>query len=118
LKGARRIRTARQVRAELSRLNPEQLRVLELLALIASGGATSGSHLTADQRSALGMLAASLRGRTESMMLAHGFAIGMLRGLVRDGLATAVRGAAYYNRRAVLVNRMQITDAGRRAIES
>jgi hypothetical protein len=76
----------------------------------------AGSHLTAHQRSALGMLAASVRGRTESMMLAHGFAIGMLRGLVRDGLATAVRQPAYYNRRAILVTTMQITDAGRQAL--
>jgi hypothetical protein len=50
------------------------------------------------------------------MMLAHGFAIGMLRGLVRDGLATAVRQPAYYNRRAILVTTMQITDAGRQAL--
>jgi hypothetical protein len=72
--------------------------------------------LTDDQREALGVLAASLRGRTESMMLAHGFAIGMLRGLVRDGLATADRETAYYHRRAVLVTTMRITDAGRQAI--
>jgi hypothetical protein len=52
-------------------------------------------NLTDDQRSALGKLAASVRGRTESVMLAHGFSIGMLRGLVRDGLATAVREPAY-----------------------
>lgn len=32
-----------EVRAELSRLNPEQLLVLKQLALIASGGSTSGS---------------------------------------------------------------------------
>jgi hypothetical protein len=45
------------------------------------------------------------------------FAIGMLRGLVRDGLATALREPAYYNKRAVLVTVMQITDAGRRALD-
>jgi hypothetical protein len=68
-------------------------------------------NLTDDQRSALGILAASLRGRTESMMLAHGFAIGMLRaGRAGYGCSGA--------RRAVLVTRMQITDAGRRAIGS
>jgi hypothetical protein len=48
-------------------------------------------ELVDDQRAALGMLAASVRGRTESLMLAHGFAIEMLRGLVRDGLASASR---------------------------
>jgi hypothetical protein len=37
--------------------------------------------LVDDQRAALGILAASVRGRPESLMLAHGFAIGMLRGL-------------------------------------
>jgi hypothetical protein len=73
-------------------------------------------NLTDEQRSALGMLAASMRGRTESMMLAHGFAIGMLRGLVRDGLATADREPAYYHRRAVIVTAMRISDAGRQAI--
>jgi hypothetical protein len=73
-------------------------------------------NLADDQLAALGMLAASVRGRTESIMLAHGFAIGMLRGLVRDGLATAVREPAYYNRRAVLVTTMRITDAGRKAL--
>ena len=73
-------------------------------------------NLADDERAALGMLAASVRGRTESIMLAHGFAIGMLRGLVRDGLATAVQ-PAYYNRRAVLVTTMRITDAGRKALD-
>ena len=71
--------------------------------------------LADDQRAALGLLAASVRGRTKSLMLAHGFAIGMLHGLVRDGLATAVREPAFPNRRAVVVTVMQITDAGRRA---
>jgi hypothetical protein len=68
-----------------------------------------------DQREALGMLAASLRGRMESVMQADGFAVGMLRGLVRAGLATADRGPAYFDPRAI-VTMLQITDAGRRAI--
>jgi hypothetical protein len=69
------------------------------LGLWLRGGWYLRRNLTDDQRSALGMLAASLRGRTESTMLAHSFAIGMLRGLVRVGLAAAVREPAYYNRR-------------------
>jgi hypothetical protein len=72
--------------------------------------------LTDDQRAALKWLSASTRGRTESLMLAHGFAIDLLEGLVRDGLSTADRGVAYYNRRAVLVTTMKITDAGRKAM--
>jgi hypothetical protein len=61
--------------------------------------------LAQDQREALGMLAASLRG----------FAVGTLRSLVREGLATADRGPAYFNQRT-MVTMLQITDAGRRAI--
>jgi hypothetical protein len=61
------------------------------------------------------MLAASLRGRMESVMEAHGVAIGTLRGLVRAGLATADRGPAYFNPSAI-VTMLQITEAGRRAL--
>jgi hypothetical protein len=71
--------------------------------------------LTKDQREALGMLAACLRGRTESVMLAHGIAIDTLRGLVRAKLATADRGPAYFDPRTI-VTILQITDAGRLAI--
>jgi hypothetical protein len=71
--------------------------------------------LAQDQREALGMLAASLRGRMESVMEAHGVAAGTLRSLVREGLATAHRGPAYFNPRTT-VTMLQITDAGRRAI--
>jgi hypothetical protein len=71
--------------------------------------------LAKDQREALGMLAASLRGRMESLMQAHGFEVGTLRSLVREGLATADRGPAYFNPRST-VTILEITDAGRRAI--
>jgi hypothetical protein len=48
------------------------------------------AKLSADQRRALRLLdEAEPRGSTESIMLAHGFAIELLAGLVRDGLATA-----------------------------
>jgi hypothetical protein len=68
-----------------------------------------------DEREALGMLAASLRGRMESVMEAHGVAIGTLRGLVCAGLATADRGPAYFNPGAI-VTVLQITEAGQKAI--
>jgi hypothetical protein len=71
--------------------------------------------LAKDQREALGMLAASLHGRMESVMEAHGVAIGTLRGLVRAGLATADRGPAYFNPGAI-VTMLQITEAGQKAI--
>jgi hypothetical protein len=71
--------------------------------------------LAKDQREALGMLAASLRGRVESVMQAHGFAIGTLHGLVQEGLATADRGPTYFNPHAI-VTMLEITEAGRRAM--
>jgi len=62
------------------------------------------------------MLAGSPHGSTESIMLAHGFAIGMLRDLVRNGLATAERRTVRSGRRLIEVKWLTITDAGRRAL--
>jgi hypothetical protein len=84
------------------------------MAMPSNTGPTDGK-LAKDQREALGMLAASLRRRMESVMQAHGIAIETLRGLVRAGPATADRGPAYFDPRAI-VTMLQITDAGRRAI--
>jgi hypothetical protein len=72
--------------------------------------------LTADQREALNLLAESTRGYRESVLMAHGFTIGMLGGLVRDGLVIAEREPAYLNRRAIIVTCLRITDAGRKAL--
>jgi hypothetical protein len=47
--------------------------------------------MSAEQRRALELLAGSPHGCIESIMMAHGCAIGMLRDLVREGLATATR---------------------------
>jgi hypothetical protein len=85
------------------------------LMAMPSNACPMNRKLGHDQREALGMLAASLRGRTESVMQAHGIAIGTIRGLVRAGLAIADRGPAYFDPRAI-VTMLQITDAGRRAI--
>jgi hypothetical protein len=62
------------------------------------------------------VLAGSPHGSTESIMMAHGFAIGMLRDLVRDGLATADREIVYAGRQPIVIVRLRITDAGRRAL--
>jgi hypothetical protein len=70
-------------------------------------------EIAKDQREALGMLAACLRGRVESAMQAHGIAIETLRVLVQAGLATIDRGPAYFDPR-VIVTMLQITDAGPR----
>jgi hypothetical protein len=71
--------------------------------------------LAKDQKEALGLLAASLRGRMESVMQAHGFAVKTLHELVREGLVAADRGPAYFDPRAI-VTVLEITDAGRKAI--
>jgi hypothetical protein len=62
---------------------------------------------------ALTMLADSPHGCTESIMLAHGFAIGMLRDLVLDGLATADREKTRAGMGMITVVRLRITDAER-----
>jgi hypothetical protein len=72
--------------------------------------------IAADQRWALDMLAGSPRGVTESVMLAHGFTVGLLAGLVRDGLATAASDIVLAGKRKVQVTRVRITDAGRLAL--
>jgi hypothetical protein len=48
-------------------------------------------------------------------MEAHGATIGMLRGLVRMGLATADRRPPHFNPGAIVIM-LQITEAGHRAI--
>jgi hypothetical protein len=72
--------------------------------------------LVVDQREALNLLARSTHGYRESILLAHGFPIEMLRRLMRDGLVIAEREPAHVNRRAIVVTRVRITDAGRRAL--
>jgi hypothetical protein len=73
--------------------------------------------LPADQHEALDLLAGSARGCRESILMAHGFAIGMLHGLVRYGLVIAEREPAYLDRRAIIVTCLRITEAGRKALE-
>jgi hypothetical protein len=72
--------------------------------------------LVIDQREALNLLARSTHGYRESILLAHGFPIEMLRRLMRAGLVIAERERAYLNQGTIVVTRVRITDAGRRAI--
>jgi hypothetical protein len=74
--------------------------------------------LRAEQRRALEILAAvGLRGCDGATLLAHGFRIDMVAGLVHDGLATARCEFMRMGRRKIRVARLRITDAGRRALE-
>jgi hypothetical protein len=72
--------------------------------------------LTGDQISALEMLAGSPNGCLESEMKAKGFTIGMLGGLIRDGLATATPGIMEASGRSLGVVRLAITEKGRSMI--
>jgi hypothetical protein len=49
-------------------------------------------------------------------MMAHGCAIGVLRDLVRGGLATAAGETVVAGRRRIAVTRLRITDEGRRTL--
>jgi hypothetical protein len=68
-----------------------------------------------DQHRALRLLASPL-GVTEAIMLAHGFTVDMLGGLVLDGLITTAPETVRAGGRPVQVVRMMITAVGRRAI--
>ena len=74
-------------------------------------------HLSAEQRRALELLAASPGGYTKGRLLADGFTVDTLADLVREGLATAHRGAVRAGGRQIRVERYLTTNAGRRAIE-
>ena len=58
------------------------------------------------------------RGLTEQLFLAHGFSVEMLRGRVRAQLATVVT-EPFMARPGVtiMVERIRITDAGRKVLE-
>ena len=80
------------------------------------GGPTGPRKLARDEHEALRLLARSRDGCTQSLMMAHGFAIGILRDLVRDGLVSEERRSTIAARRAMVVTWLNITQAGRRAI--
>jgi hypothetical protein len=71
--------------------------------------------LSPEQRWALRLLADSVRGHTEAIMLAHGFTVDQLALLVRHGLATA-EPEVLAGRPPMKVVHLRITDAGRRAV--
>jgi hypothetical protein len=73
--------------------------------------------LNADRRRALALLAGSPDGRTEAVMMAHGFKLDLLVELVHDGLATARAERMRVGGREIEVTSMQITETGRRALE-
>jgi hypothetical protein len=75
-------------------------------------------RLSPEERRALELLASNPDGATEELLV-HGqsFTRRMLTGLVDAGLALARREVIKAGAGAIEVNRIMITDAGRRAIE-
>jgi hypothetical protein len=73
--------------------------------------------LTAEQRRALAMLThAGLNGASQASLMAHGFCISMIVGLVKRGLATVTREQVRAGGRLVDVGKVRITAAGRDAL--
>ena len=73
-------------------------------------------RLSPNTRRALELLASCPLGATEAVILAHGFTVTMLASLIRAGLAR--REVVTAGGKTVTVDRIAITDAGQRAIES
>jgi hypothetical protein len=75
-------------------------------------------HLSPEWHQALQLLASSPRGTTEDMLvLGHGFSRDMLAMLVLAGLATVVTEPLRTDGERRKVERVMITDAGKRALE-
>jgi hypothetical protein len=71
-----------------------------------------------EQRRALKKLAGTPRGLSEHLLIAHGFSVKLLCGLVHAQLAAVVTEPMAARRGVTtLVERIRITDAGRRALE-
>jgi hypothetical protein len=73
--------------------------------------------LTAEQRRALTMLAsAGPNGVSQALLMAHGFCVSMIAGLVKRGLATLTREKVRAGSGLVDVGNVRITAAGRDAL--
>jgi hypothetical protein len=77
----------------------------------------SRARLNPRARRALELLASNALGLTETFMLAHGFTRTMLAALVRAGLITTQREAIGAGGTRIKIARIEITAAGRRALE-
>jgi hypothetical protein len=80
----------------------------------------TSQHLTPEQRRALELLARDPRGATAHLlMIAHGFEMKMLAGLVHEGLAEAKVGESVKaGGKMVEVIQFWITEAGRAALRA
>jgi hypothetical protein len=74
------------------------------------------AQLSDEERRALQVLARSPNGCTEALMMAYGFELAFLGKLVFDGLALATPHDTRAGSKPMIVVRMTITAAGRKAI--
>src|SRR5260370_14366927 len=73
--------------------------------------------LTTEQRRALAVLTSTgLNGASQASLMAHGFCVSMIAGLVKRGLATVAREKVRAGSRLVDVGKVRITAAGRDAL--
>jgi hypothetical protein len=72
--------------------------------------------LTSARRRGLTVLAGSPNGCTDTVLTAHGIALGFVLRLVRDGLASVHSETVMGPNRTLDIIRIKITDAGRQAI--
>jgi hypothetical protein len=70
-----------------------------------------------DRRRTRELLASCRDGCTEAMMIAHGFTVEQMVGLVNAGLATATAERMVAGGKTIEVARLRITEAGRHMIE-
>jgi hypothetical protein len=74
-------------------------------------------HLNAEERRALAMLAdAGPSGYPKAALVLHGFAPWIVDDLVRIGLVKAQSATMRAGERSLVITRVRITDAGRRAL--
>jgi hypothetical protein len=78
--------------------------------------APQNAPLTADQRRALVFLARSTDGCPKALMLAHGFPAPLLAHLIGAGFVAAENREIRASGRVLAMERLRITEAGRRAI--
>jgi hypothetical protein len=88
-----------------------------MLGTVGGAPGEMGMSLTAEQCRALAMLGrADLDGASQTLLMAHGFCVSMIIGLVNNGLATLTREKVQAGRRLIEVRKVRITAAGRRAL--
>ena len=73
-------------------------------------------RMTDDEHRLLEMLAGSEDGTTDTLLRAHGFKLDVLISLVSAEFATAASERVFASGKRVEVTRVQITEAGRRAL--